>query len=311
MISIASYTADQVKTWDDFVNRSRAPMFMFNRGFMDYHADRFEDASLMFYRDDELVAVLPATRHGDEIRSHGGLTYGGIISGEKMKQHTMMDCFGSLRLFYREQGVKTLLYKTIPHIYHRQPAEEDRYALFRSNANLVKVESATVVNLAQPFKMPKGRRAQISRARREGVEVLGTEDFGTFIALENAVLRERHDTKAVHTADELRLLKSRFPTRIRCLGGFLGGKMIAGAVVFVYDNVVHTQYLSADAKAREIGALDLVIATLMNQYRPTHAWLDFGISTENGGMVMNEGLIAQKEGFGGRTNVYTTWRIYV
>ena len=86
MISIASYTADQVKTWDDFVNRSKMPMFMFNRGFMDYHADRFQDASLMFYRDDELLAVLPASRHGDEIRSHGGLTYGGMISGEKIPE---------------------------------------------------------------------------------------------------------------------------------------------------------------------------------------------------------------------------------
>lgn len=308
MISIASYTADQVKTWDDFVNRSKMPMFMFNRGFMDYHADRFQDASLMFYRDDELLAVLPASRHGDEIRSHGGLTYGGMISGEKMKQHTMLECVDAMRDFYRATGVSSVLYKSIPHIYHRQPAEEDAYALFRNGATLVKVEPSTVVNLAEPLKMPKGRKAQISRARREGVEVRETDDFEAFIALENEALK-RHDVTAVHTASELRLLTSRFPNNIKCICGFLSGKLIAGTVLFVYDHVVHTQYLCADEHAREIGALDLVVSGCIAQYRMTHRWLDFGISSEDGGAWLNEGLIAQKEGFGGRTGVYETWGI--
>lgn len=308
MIVVKPYLSDRSSEWDDFVNHSKMPMFMFNRGFMDYHADRFQDASLMFYRDDELLAVLPASRHDDEIRSHGGLTYGGIISGEKMKQHTMLECFAVMRNFYRAAGISSVLYKSIPHIYHRQPAEEDVYALFRTGATLVKVEPSTVVNLAEPLKMPKGRKAQISRARREGVEIRETDDFESFLALENETLK-RHDVRAVHTASELRLLASRFPNNIKCICGFLSGKLIAGTVLFVYDRVVHTQYLCADEQAREIGALDLVVFDCMTRYRATHKWQDFGISSEQGGEVLNDGLIAQKEGFGGRTNVYETWRI--
>ncbi len=37
--------------------------------------------------------------------------------------------------------------------------------------------------------------------------------------------------------------------------------------------------------------------------------LDFGIFTENGGRYLNEGLISQKDSFGGRTNVYQLWKI--
>lgn len=311
MIAIRRYDASERQAWDEFVNASKTPMFMFNRGFMEYHADRFEDASLMFWKDEELVAVLPASRHGVELRSHGGLTYGGVIAGKKMHQTTMLDCFGALKVFCREQGVESVVYKAIPHIYQVQPAQEDLYALFRNGAVVEKIEPSVAVRLKEPLKMPKGRKAQVSRARREGVEVRETEDFDSFISLENEVLMARHGARAVHSADELRLLKSRFPEQIRCFGGFLKDKLIAGALLFVYPTTVHTQYLCADETAREIGGLDLVVASVMERYRATHEWLDFGISTEDAGRVLNEGLIAQKEGFGGRTVAYETFRLDV
>lgn len=308
-ITIRQYEAADREAWDAFVNASKTPMFMFNRGFMEYHADRFEDASLLFFKDDALVAVLPASRHGDELRSHGGLTYGGLLSGPKMRQVTMLDCFAALRDFCRERGVKSVVYKAIPHFYHAQPAQEDLYALFRKDAALEKVEPAVVIRLANPLKMPKGRKAQISRARREGVEVRETDDLDAFIALENATLMAHHGVCAVHTADELRLLKGRFPENVRCFGGFRDGRLIAGTLLFVYPTVVHTQYMCADDEAREIGGLDLVIADVIERFRTSHEWLDFGISTEENGRVLNEGLIEQKEGFGGRVFTYATYRL--
>jgi hypothetical protein len=89
------------------------------------------------------------------------------------------------------------------------------------------------------------------------------------------------------------------------------GKLIAGTVVFEYSQVVHTQYMAANELARQIGALDLTISTLIDKYRDNKLWLDFGISTEKGGYYLNEGLISQKESFGGRTNVYETWEMEV
>ena len=88
------------------------------------------------------------------------------------------------------------------------------------------------------------------------------------------------------------------------------GKMIAGSVVFVYQNVVHTQYLAANDIAREIGALDYCISDIMTKYSTSKQFLDFGISTEDGGKVLNEGLISQKEGFGARTIAYQTWKLF-
>ena len=311
---IERYSQLKFDEWNQFNANCKNCLFMFDRKYMDYHSDRFVDHSLMFYDEDELIAILPMSEHENELVSHGGLTYGGFITDTKMKQHTMNDCFDILIDHARDNGFKSIRYKSIPHIYHSQPAEEDRFALFAHEARLVTIDVSTYVRLANPLKMPKGRKAQISRAKREGVEIrelTELKDFEDFIALENSVLIERHDTKAVHTGAELKLLHDRFPDNVKLIAALSNNKLIAGTVIFVYNNVVHTQYMAADDEARTVGALDLAVNTVMLEYKDSKEWLDFGISTEHGKVYLNEGLCSQKESFGGRTGVYEVWEMGV
>ncbi len=312
MITIRRYADSDKDEWNRFNTSSKNHLFMFDRNYMDYHRDRFQDHSLLLYNEDELIALLPACERDGALLSHGGLTYGGFITGEKMKQHTMNDCFSSLKEYGKEQGLQNITYKTIPHIFHRQPAEEDRYALYANGAKLITVDASTYLNLSDPLKMPKGRKAQISRAKREGtvIEILTEQkDYDAFIDLENQVLQERHDTNAVHTSTELKMLHDRFPENIHLFAAMKNGSMIAGTVIFEYEQVVHTQYMAANEEARQIGALDLAVATVIDRYKDNKKWLDFGISTEHGKVYLNEGLIAQKEGFGGRTGTYEIWQM--
>ena len=311
MISIIKYKSEYKNLWDEFVDNSKNGTFMLKRDYMDYHSDRFQDFSLMFFEEDKLVALIPASLHGNELRSHGGLTYGGFITDNSMKQHRMLECFDAVKEFLQSNGVSKLIYKCIPYIYHKQPSEEDLYALFVNGANLYKRDISSTINLNVPIKMPKGRKAQISRAQREGVTIEESEDFVTFIDLENSVLEEHHGTKAVHTAQELELLKSRFNEEIQLWVAKHNGVTIAGTLLFIYDNVVHTQYMAANKTAREIGGLDLLIKTLIDKFATKKQYFDFGISTENGGKYLNTGLISQKEGFGGRGVVYDFYELEI
>lgn len=314
MVRIEKYSSEKEDIWNRFNKESKNSLFMFDRKYMDYHSDRFKDHSLLFYDEDKLIAILPLSEHGEELKSHGGLTYGGFITDSKMKQHTMNDCFETFISYAKENGFSKVTYKCIPHIYHNQPAEEDRFALFANGARLNTIDVSTYVNLAAPLKMPKGRKAQISRAKREGVvieELSSLEDFETFIELENAVLKERHEVTAVHTGSELKLLKDRLPENIHLFASMKDGNLIAGTVVYEYDQVIHTQYMAADEEARTIGALDLAVATVIEKYKNSKKWLDFGISTEHGKIYLNEGLCSQKEGFGGRTGVYEIWELNI
>lgn len=314
MITVKRYEDSDRKKWDEFCKNSKNPLFMFERNFMEYHKDRFVDHSLLFFDKEELITILPMNENEEKLYSHAGLTYGGFITNTKMKQSVMNECMDALIDYARFNKFSAILYKAIPHIYHEQPAEEDRYSMFRCKAQIVKIEPTTVVNLKEPLKMSKGRKAQISRAKREGVivkEVYEKEGFYTFMNLENSVLDKYHNTRAVHSGEEMFLLYSYFKKNIHLYGAFLEDEMIAGAIVYEYGQMVHTTYMAASDIARKIGALDLTIVTMMEKFKESKLWFDFGISTENGGRYMNEGLIAQKEGFGGRTNIYDTWIINV
>ena len=309
MITIKPYLSENKAIWNEFIENSKNGIFMFNRNFMEYHSDRFTDNSLMFYDVNDLIAILPMNIRDKVLYSHQGLTYGGFITDEKMKQHKMLECFEALKQYMQANDIEKLVYKTIPHIYHKTPAEEDLYALFKNNAKLLKLEPSTTIYLKNPCKMPKGRKAQISRAKREGVEIQESKDFKTFIDLENKILAEYHDTKAVHTAEELELLHSKFSEQIRLYTASLNDEMIAGTLIFEYENAVHTQYMASNKISREIGGLDLLIKTLIDKYQNTKMYFDFGISTENNGQILNEGLISQKEGFGGRTVIYMSYEL--
>lgn len=311
LIEIIQYTQDKKEEWNSFIKNSKNGIFMFNRNYMDYHSDRFIDNSLMFYEDDKLVSVLPLSKHDNVLKSHGGLTFGGFISCTNMKQHRMNDCFSVLLEYLKQNNINKLEYKKIPFIYNSQSSEEDIYSLWKNNAKLLKVEPASVINLKNPIKMPKGRKAQISRAKRECVQIEESDEFNRFIELENSVLEQFHQTKAVHTGEELRKLNSNFPDNIKLYLAKKEGTIVAGSLIFIYDNIVHTQYMASSETGREIGALDLLISALIDKYKEEKQYFDFGISTEKNGSILNEGLISQKEGFGGRTTVYQTYELNV
>ena len=310
MIKIRRYSAKDAMSWDAFVDASKNGTFLLKREYMDYHSDRYKDHSLLFYNDEELIALLPASEHGSELRSHGGLTYGGVICTQTMKQHKMNDCIEALLSYMQDNKLERIIYKAIPYIYHRYPCQEDLYALWKYNARLVRRDVASVMEFSNfSIKMSKGRKAQIARARREGISISQSIDFDAFLTLENQVLTKYHNAKATHTAAELDLLYSRFPNNIRLYVATHERKIEAGVLLFIFDNMVHTQYMASSDFGRENGALDLIISTIIDEYKGQKSYLDFGTSMEDAGRILNNGLISQKEGFGARSIIYDFYEL--
>ncbi len=101
---------------------------------MEYHSDRFSDHSLLFFRDNRLVALLPANIQNNTLYSHAGLTFGGVLSGYDMSTAVMIDVFNSLVNHCRSQGIKEMVYKAIPYIYHSSSSRRRfiRFILFQS-----------------------------------------------------------------------------------------------------------------------------------------------------------------------------------
>lgn len=276
---------------------------------MEYHADRFTDASLMIQEDDVLLAVLPASRKNDILTSHAGLTYGGLVLSQKVKADSVLTCLEALTSFAREAGIKKIIYKAIPFIFAKQGAQEDLYALFRVGAHLVRRDLSSVIYLKQRLKLSKGRKWLIARAKKNNLTMTTSTNWEDFIELLSTVL-ERHDAIPVHTAKELALLSSAFPENISLRIVESEGKMLAATLLFTFDAVVHTQYLATSAEGKEVGALDhLIESCIQESQEKGFEYFSFGISTEEQGRQLNSGLIAQKESFGGRGAIIDFYEI--
>ncbi len=305
---VRPYLAADIDLWNRIVAASRSGNFLHNRGYMDYHADRFEDASLVVEESGKAVAVFPASRHGDEVVSHGGLTYGGLLSGANLRADGTLAVMRMLFEFYRDSGIDRVVYKAIPAVFHSYPCEEDLYALFRCQARLFRRDISSVVDLSRPLPFSKGRKWSINKSRKTQVYIEEASDFGEFHDLLSETLAN-FGAKPTHSLEELKLLHSRFSRQIRLYECRLGDELLAGAVIYDFIDVVHTQYLASSPRGREVGALDRLVADLMREIYGNRRYFSFGISTEGGGKVLNSGLVAQKEGFGARAVVHDFYEV--
>jgi hypothetical protein len=308
---VTRYTPGDRDEWDAFVRASRNGTFLFERGYMEYHAGRFDDWSLVLRDRGRVVALLPANRAGTTIASHGGLTYGGLIVGDGMTAGDACTALDAILGILAEGQVEQLVYKCVPHIYHRAPAEEDRYALFLRGAELMRRDVLSVIDYRDRPAPQERRMRSAKKARQAGLVVTEGADFAPFWPVLARNLEERYGVAPVHSLDEISRLAARFPAHIRLFIATREGETLAGAVVFVTPFVCHVQYNAASGEGKRLGALDLVLETLVERFRGGVRYFDFGISTEQDGRFLNRGLIEYKEGFGARAVVHDFYRLRI
>ncbi|MBO4906103.1 MAG: GNAT family N-acetyltransferase [Bacteroidaceae bacterium] len=316
-MEIIQFTVQQSEEWDEFVRNSKNGTFLLERRFMDYHSDRFHDCSLMIYEDGQLVGLFPANVDFDRrtVFSHQGLTYGGIILTFEATQLQVMKMMQSCMLWFIDFLQATrLFYKPIPYIYSKCGAEEDLYALFRAGGRLQARGVSSVVAQNHPLRMRKLRLRGAQKAIDNGLYISHmTEDnwqmLRDFWDILTTNLVQHHNVHPVHTFKEMQLLMSRFPMQIKLFTVCQDKKVMAGTVVFISSQVAHMQYIAASEEGKQTGALDLLFRHLINERFKAVPYIDFGISTEQGGSYLNEGLIFQKEGFGARSVCYDSYEV--
>ena len=308
MFEIRRYTADRADEWNQFVAASKNGTFLFDRRFMDYHSDRFRDHSLMVYRDGRLYALLPANEKGDTLVSHGGLTYGGLVTDSRCSAKGVLESFTAINAYLRQQGFHSVVYKAIPWIYHQLPAEEDLYALTAvCNARLTIRDISSAIVSTRRMKFTESRRSGLRKALKAGLTVRESDDVDAFWHILNDNLTQKYAVRPVHTADELRLLQGRFPDNIKLWLVFDGDTPIGGTLLFLTPQVLHTQYISATPYGKQHGAIDLLFDHLIYNIYADYPYIDFGKSTVSDSADLNEQLIFQKEGFGARAVCYDTY----
>lgn len=311
MTEIIKYDASMAARWDEFARLSRNGTLLHQRCYMDYHSDRFKDCSLIAMREGKLCALLPACVDGDMLWSHRGLTYGGwLVPLKHFDATVMIEVMDAACQWMTDKGIKRLVYKPVPHIYHRYPCEEDLYALFRHQARLIETNISTTIDLSCPLPLDRGNKSGANAARKAGIQVGPSDDWQGYWNLLSSLLDERYGTRPVHSLDEMRLLQGRFPNDIRLYTATLHGELLAGVVMYLSQPVAHCQYIGASPQGKDSKALTLLFDYLIGEATKSgYRYFDFGISNEDHGRYLNEGLLRQKSRLGGRGIVYNTFEI--
>lgn len=311
-IAVCRYSPEYEAAWNDLVANSRNGTFLLDRSYMDYHADRFKDESLLFFDDKNghIKAIFPANRSDDKLVSHSGLTYGGLVYPAKgISAPQVLDIFNCILRYCRSNGINQLIYKAIPHIYHRQPAEDDIYALFRCGAVLSRVNLSAAVDMATPIGMDSSYRRYVRLANKNDILISESNDLASFWNILTARLRQRYDVRPVHTLTEMTMLKDRFPDNIRLFTASRCGSLLGGSLIYYTDTCAHSQYIATTDDGRAIHILPALFDYIMTKALHGCRWLDFGTSNEQNGHYLNEGLIEQKYCMGARGIVYPTYTI--
>nr|WP_294926788.1 GNAT family N-acetyltransferase [uncultured Flavobacterium sp.] len=308
--TIKKYTENDSKTWNDFIGQAKNATFLFHRDFIEYHKDRFEDYSLMIFEGEKLVAVLPANKSGEMLYSHQGLTYGGLVYNDKIKLASVIQIFKSILFFLIGNDIQKLQLKLIPSIYHQKPADELNYILFLLEAQLIKRDTLAVIDLSKSYSLSKIRKRGVKTGINNGLVIKEVNDFADFwneILIPN--LAQKHQAKPVHDLEEITRLKALFPEKIHQFNIYENEIIVAGTTIFESSMVAHSQYISGKEDKNELGGLDLLFYKLISEVFKKKRFFDFGISNENQGRKLNEGLSYWKESFGANTIVHDFYEV--
>lgn len=309
--SIQLYKPEDKKLWDDLVTASRQGTLLHYRGYMDYHSDRFRDCSLIALRKGKPTTLLPANIDNEGIlRSHQGLTYGGWLTPlSHFDGSDMLRLFDAWISWCRENHIREIIYKSTPHIYHKIPAEEDMYALFRFGATIDTVNLSTVIDVRENPGFNTLQKRHFKKASMLSPWIKETSDASEFMPIIKECLRSRHDATPVHTEGELQILKDRFPHGIRMFLAGIGSESEAAVCMYNTNSVAHCQYIATSESGREKGTLTYLMNHLIHEEFSGNRYFDFGTSNEDAGRILNSGLIHQKTGLGGRGVAYQIFRL--
>ena len=306
---LARYDPSQSETWDCFVAQARNRSFLFFRAYMDYHGDKFVDHSMIASRDGNVIALLPAIQAGEILHSHQGLTFGGIIVTPSFRMEHALALVDALVVYCKSNGLSRLIYRPAPQCYHQMPTDEDIVALIGAGATISDARGTSVLDLAAPYKMTRGRKRELNVAASSGIIITRDEDFAGFMSLCAGFLERRHGATPVHTGEEMVRLAKRFEHNIKLYAARRDGLIVAGVIVYDNPTCVRLQYVATTDDGSGSGAVSLLYDHIAKEHSPVRRWLDFGPSVDPKTHAVNSNLTFYKESFGARTLAQLTFQL--
>jgi hypothetical protein len=312
---ILPYTEADASIWDEMIAICPMATFLQTRRYLSYHAERFQDISLIIKDSkNRLVGLFPAAVDPLNtlcVVTHPGITYGGMLHAGGLNGENMLIALKAVSDHYTSIGMETLRYKLVPNIYHQIPSADDSYALFRLGATRYRCDLSSAIDLNKRRNPSQRRQRGLKKALTSGVQVeFGAEFAEQLWAVLQENLAEKHGAKPVHTVKEITLLHSLFPENIEFAIALYDSQIVAGVVLFSTPQVLHSQYIASSSTGYKLSALDVIFETCIEKAKSEQKrYFSFGISNEKEGEYLNMGLYQFKSEFGSGGVVHECYQI--
>ena len=306
---LVDFQSKHKEIWDKVIEESPNGTLLSSRLFLSYHQNRFIDRSQLVLEKatGSVLAVIPIAESTTETAiSHPGATYGGLFPKFSIGQSSTNIIVELLIEKLSEISYKKFIYKPTPHLFHKSIWENDLFAFHNIGIQEVILQPNSVLDLNNYY---LGREKNRKKAKKSNCETTLVKNPLEFYTLLKKWLKMRHQVEPVHTLDELIELQGKFPNSFLFLETRVGNELVAGCLVIVINGVIHTQYFASSDLGLEVQALDNLVEYIATELITEKKKISFGSSSDKSGKILNDGLIAFKEGFGGTTQILQEFHI--
>jgi len=303
-IKVKQFIIQNTKAWDDFIDDSNNGTLFHMRSFLTYHENiKFQDHSLLFYSNNTIIAVLPASIHDDIFCSHPGISFGSFIYQKQLSFSDANKIVDAFLLYIKKLSCKKIKLTFPPKCYYANMSDYIEFCLFSNGFIYNKLELSNIVKLHDNFNLvykqykPSARQAY-RRAERSGISINQSNNFNEFYKILTNNLSLRHNVSPTHSLSELKKISKLFPTKINLFTATLDSKIIAGVINFICNNnTVLAFYISHNPEFQNARPLNMLFTHIFKwSIENGYKYYDFGLFTVNG--EPNLSLARFKESFG-------------
>lgn len=300
MFKISPYSDPFENQWDVFVlNESVNGTIYHTRQFLKYHRDRFCDSSILVFSGDKLVCVVPSCRDGNLFFSHKGSTYGGPVFHKDIYNSKHLPVLMDQILCFYDHKIQ---FRISNSIYHEEP---DNLLIYLLSRHLeMKIELSWYITTNEDFfNNTKNKRTKqyAQKLLKDPTfvcsETNNTKDYMDFYQILEKNLKEKYDTAPTHTLEEFLWLKENLSNYQVLFVAKKDGVLYGGVfVIKATSRCWYTFYISRNIDIPTNPSIALLMYNIQKKAKENGvSFVDFGISTEERGTILNKGLSEYKE----------------
>jgi|GEM_PF-36661 len=335
--------SQKITFFDNFIDNSINGTIFHKKKFLEYHninksTDKFEDNTLLFYKNNKLISVFTAANIYKEVtesvsnithkikilKSHPGSSYGGFIFSEHPNLELTFEIIDSIIEYSKTNNYSYIEFRNAEKIFNKSNIDVVDFCLTHRGFDRESEELSNCIYLPQfqglefvDFlnKFHTSSKNKVKRnyrlAQKNNLVSYFTDDVNEITEFYHLLCKTltKYNTKPVHTLEELIYLITNLQEAKIYVVKY-NDKIIAGQFLLeVNSNGYHMFYNAMDYDYQNLKPSNYGMINLIYELSKTNKnYYNLGISTENGGKVINYGLFDFKESFLSDSVLRTYWK---